>query len=126
MKIIGPSDSPYEDGVFYIEIFCHGQYPIKPPYIRFYTKIYHSNIDRIGRICLDILKDKWSPSIQLKIIGLSLITLLGDQNFNDPYDQNVGLKFKNNYNDAFKIAKEWTKKYAIHEQNIYNIILLPI
>ncbi|CAF2942758.1 unnamed protein product, partial [Rotaria sp. Silwood2] len=54
--IDGPSESPYEGGKFKVELFLPEEYPMAPPKVRFMKKLYHPNIDKLGRICLDILK----------------------------------------------------------------------
>ena len=65
----GPRDSPYEGGRFKLELFLPEECPMAPPKVRFLTKIYHPNVDKLGRICLDILKDKWSPALQVRCAG---------------------------------------------------------
>jgi ubiquitin-conjugating enzyme E2 N len=122
MKLIGPKDTPYENGIFYIEFYFPDDYPSCPPEARFLTKIFHPNIDKIGRICLDILKDKWTAAFQLRTIGLSLMVLLSEPNLNDPLDSNVASKFKADKKLAEKTALEWTKQYAVRDQDTGFII----
>lgn len=47
-------------GIFKLELFLPDDYPMTPPKIRFLTKIYHPNIDKLGRICLDVLKSGYT------------------------------------------------------------------
>ena len=76
------------------------------------TKIYHPNIDKLGRICLDILKEKWSPALQIRTVLLSIQALLSAPNPDDPLDNQVATQWKVNESEAIKTAKEWTSKYA--------------
>ena len=61
--IMGPPDSPYQGGVFFLNINFPPDYPFKPPKVTFTTKIYHPNVNSNGSICLDILNAQWSPAL---------------------------------------------------------------
>ncbi|XP_037710038.1 ubiquitin-conjugating enzyme E2 N [Drosophila subpulchrella] len=111
--ISGPHDSPFEGGIFKLELFLPGDYPMKAPMVRFLTKIYHPNIDRLGRICLDVLKDKWSPALQIRTILLSIQALLSAPNPDDPLVNDVADLWKVNQKRAIQIAREWTLRYAV-------------
>ena len=112
VMIIGPQDSPYQNGVFNLELFLSEKYPMEPPKVRFLTKIYHPNIDKLGRICLDILKDKWSPALQIRTVLISIQALLSSPNPDDPLANDVADHWKKDLKGAHKIATEWTFRYA--------------
>ncbi|XP_057955766.1 ubiquitin-conjugating enzyme E2-17 kDa isoform X2 [Malania oleifera] len=63
--ILGPTDSPYAGGVFLVSIHFPPDYPFKPPKVAFRTKVFHPNINSNGSICLDILKEQWSPALTI-------------------------------------------------------------
>ncbi|KAL9083846.1 MAG: hypothetical protein Q9159_005522 [Coniocarpon cinnabarinum] len=117
VTIDGPSQSPYEGGVFNLELFLPDDYPMTPPKIRFLTKIYHPNIDKLGRICLDVLKSNWSPALQIRTILLSIQALLGAPNPDDPLANDVAQHWKTNEPEAISEAKKWTKNYAMPQHN---------
>lgn len=67
-SIKGPVDSPYEGGIFFVEIRLPDDYPFAPPKMKFRTKVWHPNVSsQTGAICLDILKDAWSPALTVKV-----------------------------------------------------------
>ncbi|MEL6702548.1 MAG: ubiquitin-conjugating enzyme E2 [Pseudomonadota bacterium] len=111
-SIMGPKDSPFYGGVFFLDIRFPADYPFKPPKLTFKTRIYHPNINSNGSICLDILKDQWSPALTISKVLLSLLSLLTDPNPDDPLVPEIAHVYKNNrakYND---MAREWTQKFA--------------
>jgi ubiquitin-conjugating enzyme E2 C len=78
--VLGPTETPYEGLTLKLSFAFPNSYPLTPPTVLFKTPIYHPNIDFSGRICLDILKDKWSAIYNVQSVLLSLQSLLGEPN----------------------------------------------
>ena len=110
--IDGPQGSPYEGGHFKLQLYLPEEDPMVPPKCLFMTKIYHPNIDFLGRICLDILKKNWSPALQMRSVLLSIQSLLNEPNVEDPLNEEVNAIWKSNKAQGEKTAREWTQKYA--------------
>ena len=111
--IMGPDDSPYSGGVFFLDIHFPADYPFKPPKVHFTTRIYHCNINSNGGICLDILKDQWSPALTISKVLLSICSLLTDPNPDDPLVPDIAQLLKTDKQRHDSTAREWTSKYAM-------------
>ncbi|MES1903146.1 MAG: Ubiquitin-conjugating enzyme E2 D2 [Paramarteilia canceri] len=110
--ITGPKESPYESGVFKLDITFPTDYPFKPPKVHFVTKIYHPNINSNGAICIDILRSKWSPALTISKVLLSISSLMADPNPDDPLVPEIANLYKTKYDKFVLKAKEFTEKYA--------------
>ncbi|KAB2570455.1 Ubiquitin-conjugating enzyme E2-16 kDa [Lasiodiplodia theobromae] len=111
--IMGPGDSPYSGGVFFLAIHFPTDYPFKPPKVNFTTRIYHPNINSNGSICLDILRDQWSPALTISKVLLSICSMLTDPNPDDPLVPEIAHVYKTDRARYEATAREWTRKYAI-------------
>lgn len=110
--IYGPSETPYEGGTYHLKIVFPTDYPFKPPKIQFTTKVYHCNVNDKGGICLDILKDNWSPALTISKVLLSICSLFSDPNPDDPLVPAIAKQYKSNRRAHDATAREWTRKYA--------------
>jgi ubiquitin-conjugating enzyme E2 D/E len=111
--IVGPDKSPYAGGIFHLKIRFPPDYPFKPPKINFTTRVYHCNINDQGGICLDILKDNWSPALTISKVLLSICSLFTDPNPDDPLVPEIAQLCKKDRKTHDKNAAEWTRKYAM-------------
>ena len=111
--ILGPTDSPYAGGVFKLQILFPVDYPFKPPNVQFLTKIYHPNINPSGLICLDILKQQWSPALTISKVLLSITSLLTDPNPDDPFVPEIANLLKTNKAQYEANARTHTLRYAM-------------
>ncbi|KAA3475955.1 ubiquitin-conjugating enzyme E2 28 [Gossypium australe] len=111
--IMGPPDSPYAGGVFLVTIHFPPDYPFKPPKVAFRTKVFHPNINSNGSICLDILKEQWSPALTISKVLLSICSLLTDPNPDDPLVPEIAHMYKTDKNKYETTARSWTQKYAM-------------
>lgn len=106
---LGPKETPYEEILSTISVSVPSGYPYSAPTIKFINKIFHPNISIDGHICLDVLKDKWSPVYTLRTILMSIMSLLSDPNPDSPLNGEAARMYTNSKESKSKL-KEYIKK----------------
>ena len=118
-RIKGPIDTCYQGGIFDVDIIIPDDYPFKPPKMKFDTKIWHPNISSVtGAICLDILKNEWTPALTIRTALISLQALMCEPVPNDPQDAVVAKQYMSDIQLFNQTAKHWVEEYANPERNL--------
>ncbi|KAK3743669.1 hypothetical protein RRG08_030791 [Elysia crispata] len=116
-QILGQEGTPFEGGVFHLEIQVPDRYPFDPPNVRFITPIYHPNIDTNGRICLDTLKlppkGTWRPCLNISTVLMMIRVLMSEPGAEDPLMTAIWQEYKYDYTAYVEKAKQWTRLYAM-------------
>lgn len=114
--VIGQLETPFEGGIFKLSIEFPIDYPFSPPDIKFQTKVYHPNIDKHGRINIDILRENWSPALTIEKLMLTICSVLHNPVIEDSGesagDEPISLLYLHDRETYNKVVKEWTRKYA--------------
>ncbi|KAI7862938.1 ubiquitin-conjugating enzyme E2 2 [Phycomyces blakesleeanus] len=104
--IFGPSDTPFEDGTFKLELHFEETYPNKPPQVKFISKMFHPNVYANGELCLDILQNRWSPTYDVAAILTSIQSLLHDPNPNSPANAEAANLYRENRKEYVRRVRE--------------------
>ena len=110
--VVGPADSPYEGGLFHLDMVFPKDYPFQPPRVAFATRIYHPNIASDGSICLDLLQEQWSPALTVSKLLLSICSLLDDPNPDDPLVPHIAQQYREDREQFIETAATWTMLHA--------------
>ena len=112
ISLVGPTDTPYAGGMFFLSVEFTEDYPEERPEVKFENKIYHLNVDYDdGHICISTLNE-WVPKTPMVDVISSIFALFYDQNPDSPYDDEMADEYVNNRKEFDRKAREWTQKYA--------------
>lgn len=114
----GPVDTSYSKGYFRIDVVIPPSYPLTAPNFRFVTQIFHPNVHpKTGEICIDILKNAWSPAWTLQSTCRAILVLLGHPEPDSPLNCDAGNLLRQGDNRGYRsVAKMYTSLYAHSEQ----------
>ncbi|SPO02681.1 probable UBC8 - E2 ubiquitin-conjugating enzyme [Cephalotrichum gorgonifer] len=117
VRFLGPSETPFEGGIWKVHVELPDGYPYKSPSIGFTNRIFHPNIDELsGSVCLDVINQTWSPMFDMiNIFEVFLPQLLRYPNPTDPLNGEAAALLIREPKSYDAKVKEYVKKYATKE-----------
>ncbi|CAL1300348.1 unnamed protein product [Larinioides sclopetarius] len=110
--IMGPPDSPYYGGVFFLTLDIPANYPMVPPKVVFTTSIYHLNVKNDGALNSDIFGSQWTPAFTISKLLLSICSLLSNPDPRRAVFPERAAMFLTDRKMYEETAREWTRLYA--------------
>mmetsp|Transcript_34077 Transcript_34077/g.77725 ORF Transcript_34077/g.77725 Transcript_34077/m.77725 type:complete len:293 (-) Transcript_34077:94-972(-) len=112
-ELQGPSGTPYAGGLFKLALWFPEEYPFKPPRVQFITPCFHPNISERGQVCLNILKEEWSPMLTVSSLLTCISSLLCEPNPQDPLNSAAADLLEKRPAAFLSTAQAWTRRYAM-------------
>lgn len=123
--LCGPDGTPYEGGVYYLHLKFPTKYPQEAPMARFVTPVWHPNIDaESGKICLNVLQEEWSPTLNVSSLLLCISALLSQPDPEDPLNHAAAEMMHFKPSEFTSKARRWTDRYARDEGPLDFVLLL--
>lgn len=113
--IFGPSETPFEEGIFRLLLSFDEEYPTKPPAVKFVSRMFHPNVYPDGKLCLDILQNRWSPTYDVAAVLTSVQSLLHDPNPDSPANVAAAQLYKEDRREYARRVKETVEQSWIDE-----------
>ena len=121
VSLLGPKDTSYKGGLFYLSIIFPSNYPEKAPEVCFLTPIYHVNVnpriptspnsESLGHVCISTL-NWWKPEYRMREVLTNIFALFYMGNPDSPYGLDRADELRNNRPIYEEKIKYFTKKYA--------------
>lgn len=109
--IVGPKDTPYENGLFEFDLWCPPDYPNEPPQMHIKTTgggkhRFNPNLYADGKVCLSLLNTwqgaRWTPgqsTILQVLVSIQAMIFCDEPHCNEPgYEQELGSEQSKEYN----------------------------
>jgi len=107
------SNTPYEEGLFEIDIVFPTEYPFKAPKVKFITKVYHPNIKQdTGEICADVIQNGWSPTLNVRYVLNSIKQMLVEPNADSPLEADIAQQLSSDKSAFEAAARAFTSEHA--------------
>lgn len=116
ITIVGPKDTPYAGGVYYVGLTMTKQYPRVPPDVKFQTRIYHPSVRKegtdVGKLCKDIIKSTWTNNSSVVDVVTLLYSMLQNPPTDNPVESAIAKELASDPEEFKKKARQWAKHFA--------------
>jgi ubiquitin-conjugating enzyme E2 M len=107
-----PSQGIWAGGNFDFKFTIPDDFPFERPSVRCETRVWHPNIEETGAVCLNILRDNYTPVTSIGHLVVGLQFLFDEPNPLSPLNQEASQQFASN-RAAFEIrAREYMRLYC--------------
>eukprot|EP01064_Diplonema_japonicum_P003442 TRINITY_DN1221_c0_g1_i2.p1 TRINITY_DN1221_c0_g1~~TRINITY_DN1221_c0_g1_i2.p1 ORF type:complete len:152 (+),score=34.29 TRINITY_DN1221_c0_g1_i2:59-514(+) len=114
-QVEGPKGTPYEGGIFAVEVTIPTEYPFKAPSFQFRTVPYHPSVKQdTGDVCSEAIGtgNSWKPSIKIIDILLQVRELLCSPRPENPLEPDIAQQLATDKAAFDKAAVAATAKLA--------------